>query len=828
MNSRMNFASGWAFFTVLILLAKLGCNSAPSGHGGNENSDAGGNGNGSSGGGGNDNNAIPENDYAEGVLAALGEIRPNATEAERALFESGKEVALRRFDVADGLGPEFNVTFCAACHERPALGGSAALYRNFFIAGEEKPDGTFSLADKGGVIRMFHVGDDGGPARPAIPGNANVFAQRNPIPMFGMGLILEIPDENILAHEDPDDADGDGISGRANIVDDQVARLGRKAQTIDLEGFIRGPLFNHLGVTTEALTDEQRAALPFLRATGSSSAASAGASRDKNDGLKQLVIGDGEVLEDDDGIADPEMSGDDLFHLVAFSLLLAGPNPEPLNAETYQGFRSFESVGCSKCHLPTLESPRGKIPLFSDLLLHDMGEELADGVRQGLAMGSEFRTQPLWGIASVAPYLHDGRAGTIEAAILAHGGEAGKARDAYAALSEENQRDIVKFLKSLGGRDQVSDGLLKPDQPMAAVADFGGPSRELSAEEEAAFLKGRALFDRDFSFDKGVGGMAGPDGGPRFNGDSCRACHFDPVIGGAGPRGVNVMRHGVVVNDTFTASSDAPNTILHKEIHVDSAPIRPAEDVNVFEMRQTPPLFGLGLVDLIPEADIIAHEDPDDADGDGISGRAHILADGRLGRLGWKAQVPSLAEFIRDAMGAELGITLPPQDELTFGLTEDGDAVTDPELGLDDLRNMQTFLELLAPPPRQPSAASAAAQRGEALFTSVGCAQCHTPSFTVTADDKAVIVPLFSDLLLHEVLKSSDAGIEDGDAGMREFRTPPLWGLSRTAPYLHDGSADAIEEAILGHRGEANGIRRAFTQLSDADKADLLAFLNSL
>jgi len=806
----------------LLLLGTAGCtmNGGPTG---NDEDNANTSRNDNTGGDGNVNDNSGDDDVvAKGVLGALGEIRPNATAEERELFERGKAVATRRFSLTEGLGPDLNVTFCMACHERPTLGGGAGLYRNFFITGLINRDGEFELGATGGVLRMFHFGNDDLPARPAVSSALTIFAQRNPVPIFGTGLILEISDNAILLNADPDDLDGDGISGRPNVVDGVIARLGRKAQTIDLEGFIRGPLLNHLGITTDPLTDQQRLELPFMRNVA------AAASRGKGDRQAQLVIGDDEDLVDADGVPDPEMSQGDLFDLVAFALLLAGPAPEPLNDQTRTGQALFESVGCAKCHVPALQGPRGLVPLFSDLLLHDMGEELADGIQQGMAEGSEFRTQPLWGVASVGPYLHDGRADTLEDAILAHGGEADASRAAFAALTEVERADVIAFLESLGGRELAGPGVAEAPQPQPGVGEFGGPRRSLTEDEEERFLRGREVFDRRFGFNAGVGALTGRDGFARFNGDSCRACHFDPVIGGAGPRGVNVMRHGILTGQgDFEASTDAPNTILHKEIVIGGEPIRPDLDVNVFEHRQTPPLFGMGLIDAIAEEDILAHEDGDDADRDGISGRAHVLSDGRVGRLGWKAQVPGLAEFVRDAMAAEMGITLPVQEGLTFGITEDSDGVADPELTVDAVEDLTFFVAMLAAPPRQPGATSEEALRGQALFESIRCATCHVPVLPATLDGERIDVPLYSDLLLHDAMGQSGIGIEDGDAGMTEFRTPPLWGLSRTAPYLHDASADTIEEAILGHRGESAEVRRAFRNLPEADRAAILTFLET-
>lgn len=754
---------------------------------------------------------------AEDISGSLGSIVPYATPEQVETFERGREVARRRFDLKDGLGPAFNVTFCGACHEKPTTGGSSGLYRNFFLSGVRTSGGVFfpgeSAGMAGGVIRMYHFGP-GEQARPVVPERTNVFAQRNAVPFFGVGLIAELDGEEILKRADPDDQDGDGISGRPNFEEGFVGRFGRKAQTASIEGFIRGPLFNHLGITTNPLTDEQRARLPVdssSRDTDSDFGAARAALR-----AAQAAVGD-EKLEDEDDAPDPELSTDDLFDLVSFSMLLAAPRIEELSDRAQRGLELFDEARCGDCHTPRLEGPRGPLPIYSDLLIHDMGTSLADGIEQKEATGSEFRTQPLWGLAAVGPYLHDGRAGTIEEAILMHDGEALESRILFEALTRSERDDLLEFLLSLGGRDQASDGLLEPDAPIPATNEYGGPARDLTAEELERFEQGRRLFDREFGLRSGVGG-------PRFNGDSCRACHFDPVIGGSGPRGVNVMRHGIL-NEEGDFALPAVGTILHKEttLLTDHGNV-PQSEANIFEARQTPHLFGLGLIDRIPDEVVMANADPEDADGDGISGRPSWTDDGRLGRFGWKAQVPSVHEFVRDALSTELGLTLPFEDGMTFGRLQDNDGTPDPEIDLEGVENLSFFLETLAGPPRKTPMDGEKTALGERVFEDVGCAGCHVP--TLEGPDGPV--PLYSDLLLHEILPAETPGIEEASASMREFRTAPLWGISETAPYFHSGAADTIEQAIDLHDGEAAAVRTAFSELTDGERAALLAFLETL
>jgi len=771
---------------------------------------------------------MDDGDIAAGIAGKLGDPLPNATPEQLATFERGKGVFLKRFDLAEGLGPAFNVSACGACHERPTPGGSSGLYRNFFLAGRLTQDGAFLPSDSagmaGGVLRVFSV-DASDPLRPRIPADTTIFAQRNAIPMFGVGLLAELSDEEILSRADPDDLDGDGISGKANFDRGFVGRFGRKSQTVSLEGFIRGPLFNHLGITTNPLTDDERERLPVDSAAQGVMKAAEGVNSPGKLGPHMQVAAPDGPNDDDDGVEGAEMTNEELFDLISFAMLLAAPTLEEPTVQSNRGRLLFHEAGCSACHVARLNGPRGPLPVYSDLLLHDMGPELADGIVQNDATASEFRTQPLWGVSAVGPYLHDGRAETLREAILAHGGEGQASQAIFASFSQQESDDVIEFLLSLGGRDQFSTGLLEPDAGVPAVGEYGGPVSALDSENMARFIRGREVFDRDFGYETGVGGLEGADLTPRFNGDSCRACHFAPVLGGAGPRDVNVMRHGIRNFDgSFAGPATTPNTILHKQTRIGTRLPEPEVGINVFEHRQTPHVFGLGLIDSISEETIVSNEDPNDEDGDGISGRAHVLADGRIGRIGWKAQVPNSAEFVRDAMAAEIGITLPLQDGLTFGITEDGDGVPDPELSLAEVEDLGFFLTMLGGPPRQPADDVDQVATGEALFTTVGCAKCHIPSLPGAMGD----VPLYSDLLLHDILRPGTPGIEDGDASMTEFRTAPLWGLSQTGPYFHTGFADTIEDAILMHDGEAFESRRQHFLRPLADQEALIAFLNTL
>lgn len=734
----------------------------------------------------------------------LGDPVPYATEEQLATFERGHAVAIKRFSPEEGLGPTINVTFCGSCHERPVIGGGGPRYRDFYLNGTSLSDGSFVPNGKGGVLTSY--GYAGADIRPAIDAESNVVTHRNPIPFFGVGPIAEIDEASILANEDPDDTDGDGISGRANYDRGFVGRFGRKAQTVSIEGFIRGPLNNHVGLTSDPLSEEDKARLPI------DSSSQAG------DGFRQAAAPE-EPLVDDDDVPDPELASEDLFDLVSFAMLLAPPAPDAEPSEAaVRGETLFDELDCSGCHVRGLVSPRGLVPLYSDLLLHDMGPELADGIVQNIADGSEFRTQPLWGVVAAGPYLHDGRADTLHEAIVWHGGESEASREAYEALSSEEQDDVIAFLESLGGREQRTAGLLPPDAPIPEPGTPGAPLPLADDAEREVWLAGRDLFESDFTIDRGLG--------PLFNGDSCRACHFDPMdelgsrtVGGAGPLGVNVMRHGTLDGDgNFTAP--AYGTILHKLTTFEYPRPEHTAEHNVFEQRQTPSALGLGLFDTIADDDIVAQADPDDLDGDGIRGIAHELGDGRIGRLGWKAQVPNVREFVRDAMGAELGITVPDEAGHTYGATTDEDGVADPELSSTEIDAVTFFIANLAPPMPIEEVPG-----GLDVFTAVGCDGCHVPE--IPGSGEGFPAPAYTDLLLHSVAAPGTPGIDDGMALGTLFRTAPLWGLSGTAPYMHDGAATTVADAIMAHDGEAQASRAAYEALSDADRELLLRFLET-
>ncbi len=746
------------------------------------------------------------------IFAPFGEALPTATDEQLEAFERGKDVALHRFTPDEGLGPRFNVDSCASCHFSPAPGGTAPRYRNFFLVGEKLDDGTFLMGPREGILHTYGI-ERFAPLRPGVDDAVNIFAQRNPIPLFGTGLIAEISEEAILANADPNDESGNGIAGRPNWDQGFVGRFGRKAQTVDIQGFIRGPVFNHLGITTNPLPEAMAAQLPVP----SNGDTTTGALETRR---QAQAAPPSEPLEDDDDVADPELTDQALFDLISFNMLLAAPPPDDATDASRRGEEHFQGIGCADCHVPTLASERGDIPLYSDLLLHEMGPDLADGIEMGVATGSEFRTQPLWGVAASGPWLHDGRADTLQEAIEWHGGTAAPARDRFQALNSEEKHDLIAFLHSLGGGQFDRQGLIDEQSPIPDEGQPGSPRSDLSPQELEEWIAGRILFDRDIPISEGLGD-------PHFNSDSCRSCHGDILgaspdealaIGTHGPLDVSVTRAGTWTTEGEFIDAREGSTIIDRLATPGNLRREPTDDLNTFELRTSPSLLGLGLVDAIDEAHIVANEDPDDAHGDGIRGRAARLEDGRIGRFGWKADIPELREFSRDALSNELGLSLPKEPGFTFGTPPpDGDS---PDASSATIDLITAFIRGLAPP----SSSAPSSPEGQDHFHAIGCADCHMPE--LPGPDGPV--PLYSDLLLHDVAPDDHLGIPAPHASHREFRTPPLWGVAHTAPYMHDGRAFTLRDAIDAHHATAAPARQAFHDLSEQEQQQLIDFLHSL
>ena len=380
---------------------------------------------------------------------ALGEPILGLTTTERAAFDRGKAVFERRFKPSGGLGPFYNTTSCRACHSTPVTGGGSHLYRNFYLGrfgDPTTPGQQFDLPNNisavvpafgrsiSHVLADFSLTHERHPIPALGPGNLPVqLAQRNGLSLFGVGLFEDVTEATLLSLSDPNDSDQDGISGRVNTDLGSIGRFGVKSQSATIERFTRAPLMNQMGITSNP--------------TG-------------NDNLSVLQVSQdpSQPTIDNDSTPDPEIAANDLLDLIAFTRFLAPPAPKPFSAAALRGQTQFDTLGCAKCHLPTITSLRGPLAAYTDLLLHDMGVGLADNIAAGVPQSSsidgpttyrEFRTAPLWGVSMSGPWLHDGRAQTLEEAILAHGGEAQTARDAFANLPQADRADVLAFLESL-------------------------------------------------------------------------------------------------------------------------------------------------------------------------------------------------------------------------------------------------------------------------------------------------------------------------------------------------------------------------------------------
>ena len=368
-------------------------------------------------------------------------------------------------------------------------------------------------------------------------------------------------------------------------------------------------------------------------------------------------------------------------------------------------------------------------------------------------------------------------------------------------------------------------------------AALGNALRLLTTAQRRQFEVGRAMFQTEFTPETGLG--------PLFNAVSCASCHEQPVVGGGGSieeGGEDVELHATAFHGGTTQCDDLAavgGQVIQKQLTpafsaytgLTAEPI-PAAATDSGH-RTTPDLFGFGLLDAVPDAEILARADPLDRNGDGISGRPNRTADGRLGRFGRKAQAATLREFNADAFVMEMGVTNPlNQTEQTIGglpLPPGIDPLPEPEVSLAQLDAVDAFVRFLAPPPR--ALLGLLGARGAFVFSRIGCASCHTPVLVTGPNPVRALrfkaVPAFTDLLLHD-MGPDLADICLGQAQPAEFRTEPLMGLRFATTFLHDGRAATISQAIDLHGGEGLAARNRFVRLTAFERAALLKFLGSL
>jgi len=411
------------------------------------------------------------------------------------------------------------------------------------------------------------------------------------------------------------------------------------------------------------------------------------------------------------------------------------------------------------------------------------------------------------------------------------------------------------------------------------VAGAGGPMPGLSTQESQRFSAGLAAFQEVLSV---TGSKPGTEAGlgPRFNLDSCFGCHNHPALGGSSPAlnpqvamAKDVDRYknevpafitidGPVREARFKYVDGKSRNIRDGGVHAlytvagkDAGPgckiaqpdfdTAAAQDNLVF--RIPTPLFGLGLIETITDAAILTNKLADTARkaSFGISGHENREGNaGTITRLGWKAQNKSLLIFTGEAYNVEMGVTneLFPQERdedetcsFTSGIEDHTSFTTGPSKDLSsDAIAFTNFMRFLAPPAAGP-VTEGSIKNGLAQFSAVGCALCHTPSLTTGKSPVPALsnkpVPLFSDLLVHNMGSGLADDIIQGSAGPDEFRTAPLWGIGKRIFFLHDGRTKDLLEAIEAHASkgsEANASISAFKALSISDRQDILNFLRSL
>ncbi len=361
--------------------------------------------------------------------------------------------------------------------------------------------------------------------------------------------------------------------------------------------------------------------------------------------------------------------------------------------------------------------------------------------------------------------------------------------------------------------------------------------------------------------------------GPLFNADACTQCHSaegrkpvyapngkleDAILfrlgnkqGMAHPYYGEQMQHqsidatiapeGKMRYDFLSAADSALTSVRFNFTPTDNT--QPLGDTAI-SGRLSPQLIGMGLLDLIPEQNIIAAADPNDDNKDGISGRVHWVADGvkqRVGRFGWKAINPSLRSQNANAMSQDMGLTtslfMDPNctaNQPICWTSPNGGSTEVSDQALDAVTD---FMTALAVPERRVENLDAF-NKGANLFAQVGCASCHTPKQKTGSSNRfpllsqQVIYP-YTDLLLHDMGAGLDDGVKEKNAESYEWRTPPLWGIgivaqNPAARFLHDGRASTLSEAILWHGGEAETTKNNFKQLSNEDKEKLLSFLRAI
>lgn len=422
----------------------------------------------------------------------------------------------------------------------------------------------------------------------------------------------------------------------------------------------------------------------------------------------------------------------------------------------------------------------------------------------------------------------------------------------------------------------------------ATKTAFAQPIKNLDRKRRRVFVFGDHLFNTQWV--QAPSSVATLDGlGPLFNRNSCAGCHVrdgrgrpplpheDRMLsklirlsipgqteeGGPLPHplyGGQLQEQGILgvpsegrtqiswEEEPGTFADGKPFSVRQPSYQFTDLAYGPLGDEVLFSPRVAPAVFGLGLLETVPQADIVKQADPEDRDGDGISGRPNYVwdfakKDKQLGILGWKANQPNLKQQIAGAFNGDIGLTtsLFPKPSCNDGQPDCLKEIKfgeQPEVSDEFLDKITTYMSLLAVPARR-NIEGVAEKRGEKLFYQAQCASCHTPKMVTgkTSEhpefNNQVIHP-YTDLLLHDMGAGLADNRPDFEAEGQEWRTPPLWGVglvknvNKHTFFLHDGRARDLMEAVLWHGGEAQASKEAVLQLSETERTELIAFLQSL
>lgn len=425
---------------------------------------------------------------------------------------------------------------------------------------------------------------------------------------------------------------------------------------------------------------------------------------------------------------------------------------------------------------------------------------------------------------------------------------------------------------------------------LLGVNAFTRPAENILSEHEPLFFTGNSFFNQ--AWVEAPSSTTARDGlGPLFSARSCAACHFkdgrgrpplesdesflslivgvgvieqeqeeahlvkDPVYGNQlqpfaipdVPVEASPQVHYEVLKETY--ADGQPYELMHPTYEIVNPAYGDPSEALVLMPRVAPHVAGMGLLDAIPEERLRELEDPEDSDGDGISGRVRMVNDVvsnqlKPGRYGWKAEKPTILQQVATAFRNDIGITSPvfASDDCTVTQTQclNTPSGGEPEISQDIFGKVVAYNHLLAVPVR-PLWDDPEVLRGKKLFQELNCVGCHVPSHETGESEFEELsfqqIFPYTDLLLHDMGKELSDAIPPGltpPAEAQEWRTPPLWGIGRVETvnghtrFLHDGRARNMEEAILWHGGEAESSREAFKALSSEERALILKFLESL